>query len=104
MGLLCCRWEKPTLLSLLACREAREVERGRERSLTASLEASTGFDESFFGGYLEERGFLGRSGCEAELQFAEHVIEQEDQLSRTQQHLLLPLHSARRESFIVIEY
>lgn len=83
-----------------------EAERGRERprEVAHCLEASTGFKGSFLGGYLEERGFLGRSGCEAELQFAEHVIEQEDQLSGSQQHLLLPLHSARGESFTGIEY
>lgn len=32
--------------------------RGRERSLTASLEASTGFDESFFGVTLRKGAFL----------------------------------------------
>lgn len=45
--------------------------------------------------YLEERGFLGRSSCKTELHFAKHIIQQENQLSRTQHNLLSHLKHAR---------
>lgn len=38
--------------------------------------------------YLEERGSLGRGSCKPELQFAKHILQQENQLGRTQQNLL----------------
>lgn len=41
--------------------------------------------------YLEERGSLGRASCKTELQFAKHILQQKDQLSGTQQDLLLHL-------------
>lgn len=38
--------------------------------------------------YLEEGGSLGRCSCKTELQFAKHILQQENQLSRTEHNLL----------------
>ncbi len=45
--------------------------------------------------YLEERDSLGRGSCKTELQLAKHILQQENQLGRTQQNLLSHLNHVR---------
>lgn len=47
--------------------------------------------------YLEEGGSLGRCSCKTELQFAKHILQQENQLSRTEHNLLYCLTRAIRD-------
>lgn len=103
MGRLCSRWEKPTLLSALPCTLVRQL-KGSVQSPRLSNTCKSSHTNlqhvniKFLSLFLdlEEWRSLGRGSGKTELQFAKHILQQEDQLGRTQQNLLSHLKYIRK--------